>query len=276
MSSKIVADSSCELNEELRNFPVHLVPFTMRLDGKEYRDDENLDVKGFIEVMKKSKNAPQSACPSTQDFMEAYEGEEDVFVVTISSKLSGCYNSAVLAKQLICEELKDKFIHIFDSKSAVAGETLIALKLAELIKKNYERLEIVEKVENYIKEMKTFFLLESLENLIKAGRMNKIVGQLASALSIKPIMGTDDGTIKLEEKTRGSKKAFKRFIEILGEQGENLQEKVLAISHCNCLDKALEFKKEVEARYNFKDIVITGMKGLSSMYAQEGGLVVTF
>lgn len=278
MDIKIVADSSCDLSLEMKNeLNVNIAPLKIEVEGKKFIDDENIDVKQLITDMKKAKSAPKTACPSPEDYMNLYKGNESVFVITLSSKLSGSYNSAVLAKDLFVEDVAKKFIHVFDSCSASAGETLIALKINELAKMNLLEHEIVEKVSNYIKEMKTFFLLESLDHLAKAGRLNPIITKLANVLSIKPIMGaTEDGTIRLVEKTRGYKKAFKRFIDVIGEEGTNLEEKILGIAHCNCIDRAIKFKEEVLKRYKFKDIVIVEMAGLSSTYADDGGLVIAF
>ena len=221
--------------------------------------------------------SPKTACPSPEQFMKSYEGKESTFVVTLSSAISGTYNSAVLAKDMFLEEVTNKFIHIFDSRSAASGETLISLKIHELSKLNIGEMEIVKRVNNYIKEMKTFFLLESLDNLAKAGRLNPIIAKLASVLSIKPIMGaTEEGTIKLVEKVRGYKRAFNKLVDIIGEEGKNLEEKILGIAHCNCIERALQFKEEVMKKYKFKDIIIVEMKGLSSSYANEGGLVIAF
>lgn len=278
MAVKIVADSSCDLSREMKeNMNIDIAPLILQLGDKNYLDDESLDTRDYVKAMGESENSPKTSCPSPEDYMKRYQGDESIFVVTLSNKLSGSYNSAILAKNLFLEEIGEKFIHVFDSFSASAGETLIALKINELAKKNFSDIEIVEKVTSYIKEMKTFFLLESLDHLAKAGRLNPIVAKLANMLSIKPIMGaTEEGTIKLVEKTRGYKKAFKRFVEIIGEEGSNLEEKVLGIAHCNALDKALNFKDEVLKKYNFKDIVIVEMGGLSSTYADDGGIVVAF
>ncbi|QGU96717.1 DegV family EDD domain-containing protein [Clostridium bovifaecis] len=278
MDIKIVADSSCDLTENMKKeLNVDIAPLILQLEDKKYIDNENLDIKQYIKDMGECKTAPKTACPSPEDYIRRYEGKESVFVVTLSSKLSGSYNSAVLAKSLFIEDIAHKFIHVFDSFSASAGETLIALKINELAKMNFKEIEIVDKVSSYIKGMKTFFLLESLEHLAKAGRLNPIIAKVANMLSIKPIMGaTDEGTIRLVEKTRGYKKAFKRFVEIIGEEGTNLEEKVLGIAHCNCLDRALQFKEEVLKKYKFKDIVIVEMAGLSSTYADDGGLVIAF
>ncbi|MEA4825936.1 MAG: DegV family protein [Clostridium sp.] len=278
MTIKIVADSSCDLSEDIKKeLNIDIAPLILQLEGKEYIDDESLDVKQYVKDMGKCEVPPKTACPSPQDYMKRYEGEESVFVVTLSSKLSGSYNSAVLAKDLFLDEFGNKFIHVFDSLSASVGETLITLKINELYKKNLEEVDIVEKVTKYIKEMKTFFLLESLQHLAKAGRLNPIIAKIANMLSIKPIMGsTKEGTIRLVEKTRGYKKAFGRFIDIIGEEGSNFEQKILGIAHCNCLDRALKFKEEVTKRYNFKDVIVVEMSGLSSTYADDGGLVIAF
>lgn len=278
MGIKIVADSSCDLSKELKEqMNIEMAPLILQLEEKSYVDDENLNVNEYVKAMGQSETSPRTACPSPQDYMKRYQGEDSIFVVTLSNRLSGSFNSAVLAKNIFLEEVGEKFIHVFDSFSASSGETLIALKINELAKKNFSELEILDKVTSYIKEMKTFFLLESLDHLAKAGRLNPIVAKIAGMFSIKPIMGaTDEGEIKLVEKTRGYKKAFKRFVEVIGEEGTNLEEKVLAIAHCNCVDRALEFKDEILKKYNFKDIVIVEMGGLSSTYADDGGLVIAF
>lgn len=278
MGVKIVADSCCDLTKDMkRGMNIEVAPLTLELDGRKYVDDDKLDVMGYVQDMNDSKNPPKTSCPSPQEFMKKYEGEDSIFVVTLSSKLSGTYNSAMIAKDMFLEEIGKKFIHVFDSLSASAGETLVSLKINELVKSNFNDVEIVEKVTKYISEMKTFFLLESLEHLAKAGRLNPIIAKIASVLSIKAIMGaTPEGTIRLVEKARGYKKAFERFVDIIGEEGEKLEEKILGIAHCNCLDKALAFKEAVMKQYNFKDIVVVPMAGLSSTYADDGGIVIAF
>lgn len=278
MSIKIIADSSCDLTYEMKKqMNIDIAPLILELGNKTFIDNEILDVEAYVKEMGQCETSPKTACPSPDDYMKKYEGSESTFVVTLSHALSGSYNSAVLAKNIFLEEVGSKFIHVFDSLSASAGETIVALKINELGNLNLSDMEIVEKVTNYIKEMKTYFLLESLEHLAKAGRLNPIVAKVASMLSIKPIMGaTEEGTIKLVEKVRGYKKAFLRLAEIIGEEGKNLEEKVLGIAHCNCLDQALKLKEEVLKRYKFKDIVIVEMGGLSSTYADDGGIVIAF
>lgn len=273
-----MADSSCDLNEEMKkNVDVNLIPFNISIDDKEFVDDENLDITEFVKEMKNSPNPIKTSCPSPGDFFEKFKEAKNVFAVTISANLSGTYNSAVVAKDMALKEDPSRFIHIFNSKSASVGETLIALKIDELIKKKLNNLEIVESVEKYISEMKTFFISESLDNLIKNGRISKTKGLIASVLNFKPIMGADDeGNIHLVENHRGSKKSFNRLVEIIGDTIDNFQDRVVAISHANALDKAIDLKNKLEQRYNFKDIVIVETKGLSTAYVNDGGVIISY
>ncbi|WP_313757619.1 DegV family protein [Tissierella sp.] len=278
MNYKIVADSSCDLNEELKEkLNISLVPFKIDIDNKKFIDNEEINMMELIDAMKSSPNPIRTSCPSPGDFFVEYKNAENIFSITISSKLSGTYNSAILAKDMVEEEEPEKFVHVFDSKSASVGETLVAIKIQELIEKKLNNFEIVEKVEKYINGMKTYFVLENLDNLIKNGRISKTKGLIANVLNLKPIMGEDgEGNIKLVENVRGTKKAFKRLVEIIGETGEKFEEKILAISHVNAFEKAEELKKEIQKRYNFKDIILVKTAGLSSAYANDGGIILVF
>ncbi len=278
MKFKVVADSCCDLNKVLRkSMDINLVPLTIHIDDKVYVDDKNLDIKELLRVMSSSESAPKTASPSPGDFINEYEEAENTFVVTLSSMLSSTYNHAMMAKKMVLEDFPNKFIHVFDSFSASVGETLISLKILETLKYEQNPNKIVEKINEYIGNMKTFFVLESLENLIKAGRISTLKGKIASLLSIKPIMrGTEKGEIALVENVRGSKKALKRLAEVIGEQGEKLEDRILGIAHCNCLEKALKFKEDVQQRYKFKDIIIVETSGISTVYANDGGLIIAF
>lgn len=277
MDYKIVADSSCDLDEELqKKLDVSLVPFKIDVDDKSFIDNKDLNVMELINTMNNSPNPIRTSCPSPGDFVTEYKKSDNIFVITISSKLSGTYNSAVLAKDMVKESHPDKFIHVFDSKSASVGESLIAMKISELIEKKLSNLEIVERVEKYINESHTYFILESLDNLIKNGRISKTKGLIANVLNLKPIMGSNDGSIELVENVRGSKRAFKRLVEIIGESGVKFEEKILAISHVNALEKAEDLKKEIQNRYNFKDIILVKTAGLSTSYASDGGIILVF
>jgi DegV family protein with EDD domain len=277
MVNKIVADSSCDTNEQLDLFmEVNKVPFKIDIDNRTFVDDKDIDMKDFVDTMKASPNPIKSSCPSPGDFKEEYGDADNVFVVTISKELSGAYNSAMLAKDMILEEMKDKFIHVFNSRSASVGETLVAIKIQECINDKLSNEELVQKVENFIENMRTFFISDDLSNLIKNGRISKTQGLIANVLNIKPIMrATEDGNIEAVEKVRGSKKAFKRLAEIIGETGLKFEDRIVAISHANALQKAQDLKDDLK-KYNFKDIIIVETKALSTAYVNDGGIIISF
>lgn len=277
MNFQIVGDSCCDLNNELKQkLGIGLVPLKIDVEDQTFIDDSSLKTMELLEAMGNSDKSVKTSSPSPGDFLKEYEKGDNVFVVTLSSALSSSYSNAVLAKNIALEN-SNKFIHVFDSLSASVGETLISLKISDLIEKGFVPKDIVKKVEKYIDEMSTFFILESLDNLVKAGRVSKMMGHIASVLSIKLIMGGDeDGSIKLVEKVRGSKKAFNRLVEMIGEEENKFKDKILGISHCNALEQAEELKRQIEDRYNFKKIIIVETAGISTVYANDGGIVIAF
>jgi len=278
MDFKIIVDSCCDLSAELRKrFDISTAPLSIDIDDKHFVDDENLDRESLLAAMRNSSEAPKTASPGPGPFLDLYRKYENIFVVTLSKELSATYQNAVLAKKLLKEEAGDKFVKVFNSFSATVGETMIAYKLGELIEAGLNRDEIVEKAEKYIDEMQTLFVLDSLDNLIKAGRMGKLKGKIASFFNIKPVLGaTPEGTITLLDKARGSKRAISKLIDKIGEKGENLEEKVLGIAHCNALEKAEYIKDQAAEKYNFREIIIVETAGISTVYANEGGIVLAF
>ena len=280
---KIVGDSSTDVDVDFqKKYPVTIVPFKLFFDGIEYIDDETLDVDAFVETMKKSQETPKSACPSPNDFMSYFEGEEDeVYVVTISSKLSGTYNTAVLAKNLYDTEHENDpnktFVHVFDSQGAAAGETLIARMIHEFKQLNYSKEKLVESVTEFIEGMRVFFISESLDNLVKNGRISKWKGLLASTLNILPIMGSDGhGEIKLFEKVRNTNKAYSRLIEMMQEELKKSGRKIVSITHVGNPERANQIETELRNTLELDDVINIKCAGLSSLYADKKGIIVAF
>ena len=207
--------------------------------------------------------------------MKAYDCEADhVYAVTLSSELSGSYNSAVLGKNLLLEENPEKKVHVFNSRSASVGETLIGMKIQECEEMGCSFEETVEKVEAYIEEQHTFFVLDDLETLRKNGRLSKVKSLVASALKIKPVMGsTPEGTICQLDQARGINKALVKMVQHIVEKAENSQDRVLAISHCNCKDRAELLKNALLEKIDVKEVVILDTAGVSTMYANNGGVI---
>ena len=275
---KIVIDSCGELSEEMKaDGHYSNVPLELEIDGYRIIDDESFDQKDFLRRVKESNQSPKSSCPSPECYMSAYEGEaEHVYVVTLSGKLSGSYNSAVLAAQLFAEEHgEEKKIHVFNSKSASIGETLTGMKIQELEESGADFESVVAGVEDYIASMNTFFVLETLETLRKAGRLSNLKALVASTFNIKPVMGsTKEGTIQQLGQARGMKKALSKMVETMIKVTKNCENRVLAISHCNCPERAQFVKETIEKFAKFKEIVIVNTAGVSSMYANDGGVIL--
>lgn len=275
---KIIIDSCGELSEKMKE-DGHFcsVPLELEIDGTRFVDDETFDQANFIRSISASKKCAKSSCPSPELYMVAFEGEEEnVYGVTLSASLSGSYNSAMLAVNLYKDEHSGrKNIHIFNSCSASVGETLIGLKIQECEEAGMTFDEVIEAVDAYIAEQNTFFVLESLETLRKNGRLSNIKAIVASTLNIKPVMAsTPEGTICQVGQSRGMKKALARMIQEMVAVTKNCENKILAIAHCNCLDRALYVKSLVEQVAKFRDIIVVDTRGVSTMYANDGGIIL--
>lgn len=277
MNFKIVVDSCCDLTPEYKNNEHFVVaPLTLTVDGYDIIDDDTFDQKDFLRRVRESKECPHSACPSPERYLKEYESiEGDIYVVTLSSELSGSYNSAVVAAGMYEENGGKNHIHVFNSCSASVGETLIALKVYEMAMEGRTFDEVVEIGEKFRAEMTTHFVLETLETLRKNGRLSTMQAIIAKTLNIKPIMrGTKEGTIEKVEQTRGMNKALSRMIELISESVSGQEEKIIAIAHCNNEERANAVKAEVEKKCHFKEIMIVDTAGVSSMYANDGGIIV--
>lgn len=275
---KIVADSCCDLAEGLEG-RVSIAPLTITISGRDYVDDGSVDIPSYIEAMRASHEPARSACPSPQQYAELLSGEEDCFVITLSSRLSGSHNAAVLGAQL-AEEGAQKRVHVFDSESACAGETYLALMLRDLVDAGRAFEDIVSAVEEKIRTLHTLFVLDSLENLVKNGRVSRAVGLLAGVLNIRLVM-SDDGTGGIQQlsKARGIKGALSQMVEVCRKHTEGLAagSQRLVLSYCNCLERAKEVRRMIlEKCPAVGEIVMTPTSALSSMYAYDGGIVIAY
>ncbi len=277
MSYKVVIDSCGELTEEMReDGHFENVALTMYVDEYTIVDDETFDQADFLKKVAASPNCPKSACPSPEAYKNAFAcGADRAYAVTLSAELSGSYNSAQLGRKLFLEEHPEKKAYVFNSRSASIGETLIALKIQECEEAGMEFEEVVAAVEHYIAGQNTWFVLESLETLRKNGRLSTMKAFIATALKIKPVMtSTPEGTIEQLTQARGVNRALVRMVEAIAEKTEHAEEKILAISHCNCLGRAQMVKEAIMERMKPKDILIVDTAGISSMYASDGGIIV--
>lgn len=277
MSYKIIIDSCGELLEEWKNNEhFESVALTLNVGGENIIDDETFDQADFLKKVAACPECPKSACPSPERYMRAFDCDADhIYAVTLSAELSGSYNSAVLGSNLLNEEKPGRQIHVFNSRSASVGQTLIAMKIQECEEAGYSFDKVIETVDAYIAGQHTFFVLDNLETLRKNGRLSKAKTLVASALKIKPVMGsTDEGSICQLDQARGMNKALVKMAEQIVAKTQDSETKTLAISHCNCHERAVLLRNALQERMNVKDIVILDTAGVSSMYANDGGVIV--
>lgn len=277
MSYKIIIDSCGELTEAMKKSGYFTsVPLTIQVDGHGIIDDETFDQADFLQRVAKSPNCPKSACPSPEAYRSAFDcGADRIYAVTLSAELSGSYNSAVLGKNMFLEDHPDKKVYVFNSCSASVGETLVGIKIQECEEAGMPFEKVIETVEEYIAEKRTYFVLESLETLRKNGRLSTMKAFLATALKIKPVMqGTRNGTIEPLAQVRGINKALVRMVDFVVEQVENTENKILAISHCNCPQRAQMVKDALLSRIRVKDVIVLDTRGISSLYANDGGIIL--
>lgn len=276
MSYKIVVDSCCELPDVYKNDArFERVPLGLEVGEYKILDDENFNQREFLEKVAACPTCPKSSCPSPERFMEAYHCDaENVYVVTLSSHLSGSYNSAVVGIDLYKEKYGEKNIYVVDSESASCGETQIALKAMELEEQGCSFETIVEKLEEFRDSMRTFFVLDNLETLRKNGRLTGVKALVATTLNVKPLMTEDGGVILQKSQAIGSKKALAKLAETTIKEAINPTEKVLMITHCNAPERAALVKEMIVSKLAVKDTLIMDTAGVSSMYANDGGVIV--
>lgn len=259
MSFHIVADSCCELTVDMKKRGnIEIAPLTLEVGGESILDDETFDQKYFLKRVAECPECPKSACPSPDYFRKSFlNGAERCYAVTLSAQLSGSYNSAVLGANLAQEENEDLKIHVFNSRSASIGETLIVKKIVECEEAGMSFERVVETVELYISTQHTYFVLENLETLRKNGRLSKTKALVASALKIKPVMGaTPEGDIVQLDQARGINKALMKMVDAIVNDAQHVENKTLAISHCNCPERAEMVKEALLERLAVQDVFV--------------------
>ncbi|MCR5669438.1 MAG: DegV family protein [Butyrivibrio sp.] len=277
MSYKIVVDSCCDLPNEYRKDPrFQIIPLILQIDDHVIVDDETFDQADYLAKVAASSECAKTACPSPELYMNAYDTDaEDVYVVTLTSKLSGSYNSALLGKNLYYEEKGEKNIHIVDSLSACCGEAQIALKLMELAESGLSFEEVVEEIEKFRDEMNTYFVLDSLETLRKNGRLTGMKALVATTLNIKPVCCGVKGEIVQKSQGIGIRKALLKMSDIVAAEIKNPESKILMITHVNCFERAAVIRDVIMKKVPFKNSIIVDAAGVATTYAGDGGIVVT-
>ena len=278
MTWNIVLDSSCDLmpQQAFKNANLKIAPLTIRVGEKEFVDDETIDVPQLLDAMDKEKSASSTACPPPNAFYEHFITADNVICICITSNLSGTYNAAVQAAEMVKEEYPEKNIHVINSYNTAGGMVLMARLADQLIGEGLPFDEISKKLDEYVKEVRLVFTLEKFDNLIKAGRMKPLVGKVVAALGIHLIaQASDIGTVELMFKVRGEEKTLEKMVEYMNEQ-KDMTDKPVVISHCNNHKAVERIKELIKEKCHTEDITVNHCKGLTSFYAMEKGLLIGY
>ncbi len=281
MAIKLITDGSCDLPQDIfEKYDIEVVPLTVSFGDRHFKTGAEIDSQTFYRMMREEEDFPRSASPSPQDFLDVFEKTapaDEILVLALSNALSSTYDSAMMARQMFLDEHAGRRVEVFNTNSASAGLALLVYETALEIEDGLGMDAIVASVEERIEDTNTAFVLDTLENVIKGGRLDRVRGAIAKTLNIKLLMkAADEGDLEVVEKVRGNKKAMRRFVEQIGEYGKNFEKKVLALAHSNCEEKARAIVEEIQKQYNFKEVIISEIGPLIGTYAGEGGLVIGY
>lgn len=277
MTYKIIGDSCLDLTKELKQDPVfQTIPLTLQVGEVQVTDDEHFNQLEFIKMVKECPECPQTACPSPELFLQAYKeaNTDAIYVITISSHLSGSWNSARVAAELFQEEGHTTPVYVIDSHSASSGELNLALMVRELCEQGLSHREVYERVMEHRDQMKTYFVLESLDTLRKNGRLSGLQAFFATTLNIKPVMSAKEGVIIKLDQARGTNRALQRMCETAVKEAASPESMRVVICHVNHPKRAQQVKEELEKRASFQEIVITEAAGVATVYANDGGIII--
>ena len=280
MKWNIVTDSSCDLHKlqtEGLTETIHYesVPFVISVGNEEFVDDDGIDLPRMLDGMERHKFATHTACPSPHTWLEAFSQEGNVIAVTISERLSGSYNSACTAAEMLRQEQPDKQVAVINSVSAGTGLNLLVAHICAFIEQGLSFEEVVEETRKIADRKRTIFALCSFHNLIKNGRMSPFAGLAAQTLRIWGIgIGTQEGEIRVKGKARGVKKMIQAIVEDIREFGSPIEH--VYISHCQNPETAQQLRDAILEKYSHVKIEIHETKGLCSYYAERHGLIVSY
>lgn len=277
MTWKIITDSGAcltDIKTQSEQIQFERVPLTLHLDGKEIVDEIGLDIPTLIGDMKQSKTS-SSSCPGPGTYEAAYEGADYFICFTITSGLSGSYNSARIAAEHYLDENPDVKGFVFDTRTAGSEMDLLANKAIELIESGHSFEEVVAGVKDYHQQTDILFLLESVENLAKNGRVNKVISSLVGLLNLR-LLGqrTEEGTIELASKTRGTKRGLSMLLKEMKDRGHSGGR--VSIVHVNNKAIAETLADKIKNKFGSTTIDIYPASGLCSFYGEENGLIVGF
>ena len=273
-SIRIVSDSSSDIvSLEYADFAYS--PMKIIAGEREFTDDISLDVNKMADFFDKYKGKSSTSCPNPSDWLEAFGDAERVICVTITSALSGSYNSACTAKQMYEAAHPGRHVFVLDTLSAGPQITLVVKKLEEYVKNKMPFDEICGNIKEYLKNTGLVFMLKSLKNFANNGRVSPIVAKIVGIAGICIVgRASDEGTLEPTHKCRGEGHSLNTLLSDLEKYG--LKTGRVSIGHCSNETAALAIKKKIEEKFSRVQVEIHKLRGLCSFYAEKGGMLVGF
>lgn len=274
---KVIGDSCTDVTAGMMPGGCYVsVPLTIEVGTDTIVDDASFDQKRLLEKMAAYHDSPKTACPSPAQYLAQFEEGKDHYIITLSARLSGSYNAAVQAVSIYREEGGTANIHIFNSRSASAGQVQIALLIQELCEKGMAFPDVVDQVEVFISRMQTMFVLENLDNLRKNGRLTGVQAIITEALRVKLFMGaTREGEITRLGQGLSIRQTLARMISTVAADADHVGRR-LVIAHCNCPERAAYLREQFAGKCRFSEILIVPTGGISTVYAYDGGTIIAY
>ena len=274
MKKLIVSDSSANLyRAECSYFTP--VPMKIIAGEKEYADDETLDVAGMLDDLQKYSGPSGSSCPSVGDWLRAFGEAEEVFGISITSRLSGCYNAACIAAEEYMSEHAGRKVFILDSLTTGPEMELLVEKCRELIEAGYAFDEIKDRITEYLKRTRLLFSLESLSNFARNGRVRPSLAAIANLIGIRIVgRASSEGELEPLHKCRGEKRAIRQLWDSMQQYGYAGGK--VRIRHSDNQNAAETLAGEILRNHPDADIKVGTNHGLCSYYAEKGGILVGF
>lgn len=280
MSIQLTTDSGADLTTQMKeDWQVKVIPLFIHLDDEQIQSDD-ISTETLLEKIKKSPTFPRSSASGPYEYYKVFEKvpkDQAIIHFSISSGISSAYKHAEMAKTMLLEKEPNRKIEIVDSRSASSGIILLIQEAVKRMKDGLAFDELNKLLKEKIQRLRTIFVLESLDNLIKGGRLDRVRGTVAKTLKVKLLLhASTAGQIEVLEKVRGTKKATKRFIDKIGEYISKTTDQTLAIVDCQAKDKLNDFVTIIKERYNFESILTSEMGPLLSLYAGGDTIIMSF
>jgi DegV family protein with EDD domain len=277
----IITDSvACLTKEHVEQYGIRIIPINFVFEGKVYRDWIDVDPSQAYEFLRRAPESFWTSPSSPGDYLQAFREmslqADEILCITISSKLSGVYNNAQVAKELARNELPNVKIEVIDSKTATGAQALIALAAARVAAEGMGLEAVVEKALDVREKVKLFILLETLRHVYRSGRIPKVASQMGSLLPVKPLLGISEGTVHIAGIARTKQRGVMQLLRMMGENMSGGEPVHVAVVHADALHEAQRLKEQVSSEFDCVELFLTEFSPVMGYATGRGVLGLAF